>query len=723
MPQIQVGPPILTINQGDTYVVSHLDGAIDERSQLGFFSRDTRFLSSYQITINRKPWEFNTSANLNYYAARIILTNPKVRTAAGTIGRSRFTLTVERTLGQGLHEDLDITNHGLKPSQFFLELTPASDFADIWDVRARRLLRRGEIESLWNADTMELVTSYRRDDYARGFSFRMNKTDSEARYANGRVILDITLEPSQSWHSCALWSPIIEGQKWEPLYDCYGATHPENPLESRQQKWRDSVTLLTCASEDVQTLYRTSVEDLGALRLYPDSSDEHVWVPAAGIPWYAALFGRDSLVTAIETMMVAPHFARGSLKELAVRQATDQDDWRDAEPGKILHELRVGELAHFNEIPQTPYYGTVDATPLFVITLHEAFQWLGDENLLHEYLDTARRALEWIDRWGDLDDDGFIEYLSRSRNGLRNQGWKDSGSAVVDRDGRQVEPPIALCEAQGYVFDAKLRMAEIEERIGDPERAAKLRKEAAVLAERFNETFWMEDEQTYAFALDREKRQAQSIASNPGHCLWSGIVPQERAEPLARRLLQEDMWCGWGIRTLSSENPAFNPLSYQRGSVWPHDNAIIAAGFARYGLRDQANQIARGMLDAASSFQGFRLPELFAGFPRTVPGFPVPYKRSNVPQAWAAGSVFFFIQTMLGLRAESGRTLFVDPVLPEWLPSIKLHRLSIGDGRVRLSVELREGRSHVDAEAEGPVKIISGRNGAGLPVRDAQKWE
>lgn len=707
---VQVGPPILTINQGDTFLVTRLDGSVDPRSELGLFASDTRLLSSHRTTINQRPWELITSANLSHYGVRVVLGNPRVRTRDRSIERHQLSLIVERALGEGVHEDLDITNHSLDPVQFFLELTLASDFADIFDVRAGKLLERGRLDTRWNPDELQLENSYRREDFERSFIYRVSAAGSDPRYANGQIVFEVSLAPGESWHACGLWVVKVGGEMREPVYGCGDAAsgRAENEIESRQRAWRDSVTVLTCASEDIQAAYRRSIQDLGSLRLYHCDSPGELWVPAAGIPWFAALFGRDSLITAIQTMTVSPDFARGALHHLAEYQAVEVDDQRDAEPGKIPHELRTGELAHFHEIPHTPYYGTIDATPLFVIALHEAHRWLGDDEMLHAHLGTARRAIEWMDRYGDQDGDGFVEYKTRSPLGLRNQGWKDSGDGVVEADGSQVSPPIALCEVQGYVYDAKLRMAEIEEWAGDPARAEQLRREAASLLDHFNDSFWMEDEGTYAYALGPDKRQVRSVVSNPGHCLWSGIVPADRAGRVAARLLAEDMWSGWGIRTLSARNPAYNPLSYQRGSVWPHDNAIVAAGFARYGLWDEANRVARGILDAAAAFHAFRLPELFAGFERTERAFPVQYVGANVPQAWAAGSVFSLLRSMLGLEADAAsERLFVDPHLPPWMPRVELERLRVGSATARLVFVRREGGCDVKAEVvSGPLQVV-----------------
>src|SRR5208337_1821685 len=364
---------------------------------------------------------------------------------------------------------------------------------------------------------------------------------------------------------------------------------------------------------------------------------------------------------------------RGALDILGALQATEFDDYRDAEPGKIMHELRYGELAHFKLIPHTPYYGTADATPLYLITLHAAWRATGDHTLLETYLPHAEAALDWIDNDGDRDGDGLQEYQTRSPVGYENMAWKDAGDSMVYTDGTPVRGPKALCELQGYVYDARVRMAEVFDALGKPDRARDLRRKAAALFKKFNEAFWDEESGFYAYLLDGEKRKVMTVASNPGHLLWSGIVPADRAARVVARLMAPDMNSGWGIRTLSSRHPAYNPYSYQNGSVWPHDNSLIALGFKRYGFVDEIGQIARGISEAASHFLLNQLPELYAGIERTAGGFPVQYLGANVPQAWAAGSAFALLQAILGITLDAPRgRIFVDPALPAWLPDITL---------------------------------------------------
>jgi glycogen debranching enzyme len=395
-----------------------------------------------------------------------------------------------------------------------------------------------------------------------------------------------------------------------------------------------------------------------------------------------APFGRDSLVVSLQNIIIYPEFAQGALDVLGRWQAKERDDYRDAEPGKIMHELRYGELAHFKLIPHTPYYGTADATPLFLITLHAAWRATGDRSLLERHLETAEACLSWIDEWGDRDGDGFQEYQTRSKVGYENMAWKDSGDSMTYLDGTLVKGPKALCELQGYVYDAWLRVADIYDELGRTDRAAALRAKAATLHHRFNETFWDEEAGFYAYMLDGEKRKVMTVASNPGHLLWSGIVPPDRAARVVARLMAPDMNSGWGIRTLSALHSAFNPYSYQNGSVWPHDNALIALGFKRYGFAAEVGQIARDISRAAGHFQLNQLPELYSGVQRGEGDFPAQYLGANVPQAWAAGSVFALLQAILGITLDAPRErIFVDPALPAWLPDITLSDLRLGRHR------------------------------------------
>jgi glycogen debranching enzyme len=401
------------------------------------------------------------------------------------------------------------------------------------------------------------------------------------------------------------------------------------------------------------------------------------------------LFGRDSLIVSMQCISGFPELASGALRRLSGLQATTDDPERDMEPGKIPHEIRHGELTKLGILPFQPYYGTHDATSLFVIVLSYLRHWLGATDVVERYLPHAEAAMRWIDRYGDRDRDGLQEYKTRSSHGYYNQGWKDAGDAIQHADGSLAPLPIAVVELQGYVFDAKLRMAAMYDELGRPEDAARLRREAWRLFDLVNDRFWWEAEGTYYLGLDGEKRPIASVASNAGHLLSSGIVPVERAGRVVQRLLEEDMWSGWGIRTLSSDHVGYNPFSYHTGSVWPHDNAIIAGGFARYGYREEAARVARGIFDATERFQANRVPELFSGLTRTEGSFPVQYLGANVPQAWAAGAIIRLIAILAGIHGRSdrdGRRIYIDPALPDWLPSMTISNLRAGRGSMSLRV-------------------------------------
>jgi glycogen debranching enzyme len=676
--EISVGPPVLTINQGSTFMVTDLNGEIAAESEQGVFADDTRFVSYYKIFANGEPWQRLTSSPTAYYAERIYFTNPPLATEEGDILGGQLGLEITRAVGDGIHEDVDVTNYGLAPARFNLEIALRSDFADIFEVKWHKFVRRGRIESEWDGRRRELRCSYVHRDFQRRFVYRVLNSDSAPHVANGRVTFDLELAPGKTWHTCCHYI-LVQGQRVRaPVHGC--SRDPKDPeLDRLQLEWKERAATLTSSNEDVYRVFHQSVEDMGALRLHDHDLAPNVWLPAAGVPWFVTIFGRDSLIVSLQNMLVEPAFALGTLAKLAQYQATEVDDWRDAQPGKILHEIRFGELAHFHKIPHTPYYGTADATILYLIVLHEAWKWLGDARLLRRYRETAVRCLEWIDRYGDLDGDGFQEYQTRSSQGYENMGWKDAGDAVVYPDGRQVRQPKALCELQGYVFDAWMRMAEVFDALGEMERGAALRQRAAELQARFEEDFWCEDIGCYAFGLDPEKRPIRTIASNAGRCLWSGIARPDRAARVVRRFLQPDMWSGWGIRTLSANNPAYNPLSYQCGSVWPHDNGILAMGFKRYGFAAEAARVFRDISEAASYFVSYRLPELYAGIERRSDTFPVQYPGANVPQAWAAGSVFHLVRAVLGLDADAPQhRLYVDPTLPPWLPDLTLRKVKVG---------------------------------------------
>jgi glycogen debranching enzyme len=676
--EIAVGPQKLVLNQGSGFAVTEQDGQINWPTDKGVYYSDTRMISSWRIYADGEEWDLLNSGNIAFFAARIFLTNRKLMTEAGEVAKGTLGLTIGRSLEGGMHEDLDLVNNGPTKAQFNLEIALRSDFADLFEVKADAIVRRGRVTTRWSKARQALVTSYANQDFHRRVTVQVRNADDPAVYANGRLSFDIELAPGATWHACLLYAFSDAKTSKAAPRECI-----DHCLQSRSAKrladWQAKSLTLNTSNQEVYRFFHQSLEDMGALRLPLEGTDHLEFVPAAGIPWFVGLFGRDSLIVSLQNAMVYPDFPRGSLEVLGRWQARKRDDYRDAEPGKIMHELRTGELAHFKLIPHTPYYGTADATPLYLIVLHNAWRSTGDDSLLDRHMATAERCLEWIDKYGDRDGDGFQEYQTRSPSGYENQGWKDSGEALVYPDGKLVKGPKALCELQGYVYDAWRRMAEIYDALGKPQKARGLRTKAANLYRRFNDTFWDEESGFYAFCLDGEKKPVLSVASNPGHCLWSGIVPRERAARVVKRLMQKDMWSGWGIRTLSAKHPAFNPHSYQNGSVWPHDNGLIALGFRRYGFTEEAAMIARDISRAASYFEQHRMPELYAGLQRGPTNFPVQYLGANVPQAWAAGSCFWLLQAILGFQpdAPAGK-LYLDPALPDWMPDLCLTNLQVG---------------------------------------------
>ncbi|MDB5396977.1 MAG: amylo-alpha,6-glucosidase [Rhodospirillales bacterium] len=713
--KVQVGPPQIAIHHDQTILISEEDGQVGWPSDKGLYFRDTRLISAWSIYTNGTPWMLLNGGAIAYYAARIFLTNREFLTQDGKVPARTLSLAVSREIDGGMHEDLDITNYGTTLVSFSLELSIRCDFADMFEVKSGEIVRRGKIETLWDQDAQTLSNSYRNQDFERSVTIRT--THVKALYANGRLSFDVELAPGKSWHCCLHYDLSDCRTRFPAKTECV-AHDAEGRHAETLRDWQQRVLTISTSNEEYYRFFRQAIEDMAALRLQRDRDNQMIFIPAAGLPWFMAPFGRDSLIVALQNIMTYPEFARGTLAILGELQATETDDYRDAEPGKIMHELRYGELAHFKLIPHTPYFGTADATPLWLITLHAAWQASGDRDLLRQHLPTAEACLDWIDNYGDRDGDGFQEYETRSPAGYENMGWKDSGDAVMHADGSKVEGPKALCELQGYVYDAWLRMARIYEALGEQAKADRLRDKASVMFERFNKAFWDEETGFYAFALDGEKKRVMSVASNPGHCLWSGIVPPDRAARVVARLMAPDMWSGWGIRTLSSNHPSFNPLGYQLGSIWPHDNSIIAMGFKRYGFTDEVARIARDISRAASHFQGNQVPELFAGNQRDGTNFPVQYLGANVPQAWAAGSAFALLQAMLGvfLDAPAGK-LYIDPELPAWLPDVMLSNLTVGKEKFAIRF-WRDGEKTRHEVVEGkPAAVERGRFFAPLMTR------
>ena len=660
-------------------VTTHGDIAPAGRCSLGLFHDDTRILSGYMLRVAGGPPRLLSAEAPRTYAAQIDLA-VKDLPFGGDPWDPKHAVHIRRelVLADGLSERVTLTNYLAGPLEFWLELSLACDFADIFEVRGWRRPARGQF--------------FAPEPEGNRLHFRYRGRDGRTIGSVVRFLQPPDLLTAQT----ARWDFTLASQvplsfEWDVFPDepdgaPTGSRRPFNErraaVERHYRTWRQAGSRWTTDVPKFDVVLRRATDDLRALYMEVDGED----VVSAGIPWYSTVFGRDSIITAIETLAHNPGIARDTLRYLARRQGVREDPFTEEQPGRILHELRRGEMARAGEIPHVPYFGTVDATPLWLVLLHEAWRWTGDDALVAELMPNAERALAWIDHYGDADGDGFVEYARTSAKGLINQGWKDSGDGVSFPDGGQPEPPIALVEVQGYVYDAKVRMADLFARFGQPERAATLAKEAAALRDAIRERFWLEEEGTFALALDGAKRPLPTVTSNAGHLLWSRVPTPEQAASVTRRLLGPELFSGWGIRTLAAGHRVYNPMSYHNGSVWPHDNALVIFGMGLYGRAREALPVIRGLHEAAISAEFQRLPELFCGMERQRGARLVRYPVSCSPQAWASAAFFLILQATLGLFPEApARVLHVrNPVLPDFLDELTVSGMTVGDSRVSL---------------------------------------
>jgi glycogen debranching enzyme len=634
----------------------------------GLLVNDTRLISRWELTLNGQRPILLRSKATTYYSAAFFLTNqPHLRLPANSLDVRRL-----RVVGRnGLHERIRLQSFAREQAHLELRLRVGADFADFIEIRGSEVRdRSAQVTRSHAADGSRLSFGYRNAEFAIETTVHVkppaSRTDGDdlvwdiVLSRNNRFDIDlhipITLGPMD------IPSVHIRSEDSEARNDPTGQWHAERPH-------------LQCDLQLLVQVMDKSADDLLALRARALIDGQEITLPAAGSPWFQTLFGRDTLITAYQTVGGNPHLARGALISLAKLQGRRCNDFTDEEPGKILHEYRSGEFTQLGIRPYNPYFGTADATQLWLILLSEYWRWTCDNDLVQKLRGNALAALEWIDRYGDRDGDGYVEYGTRSPQGLGNQGWRDSWDGVQFADGTIPVLPIATCELQGYTYDAKLRLAELADGpLADQALAARLRSEAMLLSERFNEDFWIDERGGYyAVGLDGDKHQIDSMTSNMGHLLWSGIVPPERAPILAQHLMSDAMFSGWGIRTLSTDDDGYNPIGYHTGTVWPHDNSLIMQGLTQYGHRTEANRVAMAILEAAGAF-AFRLPEVFAGYPRTDGSFPVPYPTPCSPQAWASGAPLQLLAAMLGLDARDNH-LTISPALPEELGRVLITRL------------------------------------------------
>ncbi|HET7226515.1 MAG TPA: glycogen debranching N-terminal domain-containing protein [Candidatus Eisenbacteria bacterium] len=704
----------VTVKDRNVFLVAERDGSFPLAGVHGFglYTDDTRYLDGCAWTLGGAPPTPLGASVMRPGHARFQLTNPALRVADRTIAKEQLGITWERLVDgdtECVHERLLLQSHLTYACALELELTLHASFEDMFVVRGMQGAPPGTIAPpAWRHDTLAFRYAGA-DGIARAVTVRFERAPDGLASEGARFRLEL---PARGSAELAFLIAITHGRE----ADADGPA-PPRPGHARMQRaarrsaddhraWRGRQPRLTCDSVLMQETVDRSLDDLHALHSRMDGA---VYM-AAGLPWFATVFGRDTLLTAIEMLAWDPDLTASSLRLLAGMQGDRVDPSRDETPGKILHELRTGELARLGRLPHTPYYGSVDATPLFLVALARHARWTGSLALFRELRGPVERALEWIARWGDSDGDGFVDYgPTTTAGGLRNQGWKDSGDGIPNADGSLAEPPIALVEVQGYVYRALLGTAGLFAHAGLPRRARALALEAHRLRERFERAFWSERLQGYVLALERGGRPVEVAASNAGHALWSGIAHPRRAARVVRRLMEDDLWSGWGIRTLSTRERRFNPIGYHLGTVWPHDNALAAAGFRRYGHARAVQRVLEHLLDAALHFPLARLPELFGGYPRDVYPVPIRYPVACHPQAFAAAAVPCLIESALGLspHAFQHRLDVVHPVLPRFCHALRIEGLRVGGGSVDVQFVRREdGSVHATVErVRGPLRV------------------
>lgn len=696
----------IILKEGECFVFSLRNGDMPHgnRAGLGLYYRDTRYLSTLELRVEGLEPLFLTSSTERGYLANIHLSNPDLLAGNGShIPQDAVNIRRSRLVDQGLLERIRLRNYHTAPVFLRMNLRLSADFADIFEVRGMKRPRRGTVH-LPRVGGKEVFLSYTGlDGMHRKTHIVFSRAPDRVRKGRAGVeaAFDFLLDSGEVEFLDLRILPLEEGEEKDP------PLFPKALLNLRRSydEWIETSTAVKTDNAVFDLMLRRSVRDLRSL--YTRTRYGNIIV--GGLPWYSTPFGRDALITCYEVMMFKPDLAKDSLSFLAAFQGHEVNDWREEEPGKILHEIRQGEMARCGEIPHTPYYGTVDATPLFLILLTEYLKWTDDLDFFAQMRESVEAALEWIDRYGDQDGDGLVEYRRRSSMGLFNQHWKDSGDSIVLPGGRMPCPPLATVETQGYVYYAKRRLGELFSALGEKGKGDKLRREAEELRRKVEELFWDEELRFYIMALDGEKRPVRVVSSNAGQLLLSSLPSPERAREVIRRLLQRDMFSGWGIRTLSNREHYYNPMSYHNGSIWPHDNALILKGIKRYGDTEAFCEVMNGLTEASMRMENLRLPELFCGFKRKRYDEPVPYPVACSPQAWSSGCLFFFLQNALGLEPDAAKkTLYVNrPCLPAWLKEVEIRGLQVGKARLDLLFRCEEGATVFSVlEKEGDVRVV-----------------
>lgn len=681
--------------EGTTFVVSDRRGdiAISPKDAEGLFHGDTRFLSRWVLTVNGQRPNSLSADDIRYFSSQFFLVPD-----TGTIYvNAPFSILRQRAVGGGFHEDLKISNHTEKPLDLDIRIEAAADFADLFQVKDTEFDRKGEFYS--RIETNRLVLGYRREGFVRETWIT---SSAHAEVDEKGLRFRVHLGSHGEWSTSLDVLTAIDGTETVRKKPKYQDIHdvPTPNVGMSLESWMAKAPQLRSSWPDFERIYQRSLVDLAALRFQPLLTPNEA-LPAAGLPWFMALFGRDSILTSLQTLPFLPELAACTLRVLGLRQGTRCDDFREEEPGKILHEARLGEMTAFEERPHSPYFGSADVTPLFLVLLDEFERWTGKADLVRSLEAEARAALHWIDKYGDRDGDGYVEYERRNKeHGIENQCWKDSWDSIRFSDGSIASTPIATCEIQGYVYDAKRRAARLAREFwGDPETATRLDKEAAELKQRFNKDFWIPERQFFAVALDGKKRKVDSLTSNIGHLLWSGIVDSDKAAACARHLAGPQLFSGWGVRTMAEGEGGYNPIGYHVGTVWPFDNSLIALGLRNYGFKKEAAKISLANLEVAKYFD-YRLPEAFAGYPREETNFPVEYPTACSPQAWSAGAPLLFTRAMLGIEPV-GERLLVDPAVPKQIAWLELQGIP---GRWGHADAFARGLIDISGETTGDVR-------------------
>ncbi len=656
---------LVQILEGNTFVVSDDKGDIEASSTdpTGLFSFDTRFLSRWVLTVNGQRLTALSTDDLQYFQARFFLVP-----GSGTVYvDSKLSVIRQREVADGFHEQLRVLNHESHPVDLEIRIEAASDFADLFEVKDA-LKKKGQYRN--EVVDGSLVLRYQRETYVR--DTWISAAEPATIDAKG-LTFHVTVPAHGEWATeldvvASQGSPDEMGDK--PV-SVRGQRRVNRDMARGLQKWLQRAPTVDCDWEPLEHIYQRCMTDLAALRFTTLTMPEHA-LPAAGLPWFMTIFGRDSIFTSLQALPFTSELAETTLRALAERQGTRIDDFRDEDPGRILHEMRYGELTAFEERPHSPYYGNADATMLWVVLLDEYERWTGDTKLVRDLEHAARAALAWIDEYADRQGNGYVSYQRRNaKTGLENQCWKDSWDSISYRNGDLPGFPRATCELQGYAYDAKMRGARLARLVWkDPAFADQLEKEAADLKRRFNRDFWIKDGEYFAVALDSDGRQVDSLTSNMGHLLWSGIVDSSKARAVVRHLMSPQMFSGWGVRTLAEGEARYNPIGYHVGTVWPFDNSFIAWGLRRYGFKAEAAAIVAGILEAAEVFDG-RLPEAFGGYARSSTRYPVQYPTACSPQAWSTGAPLLLLRAGLGLEP-NGDNLVVDPALPKRIGNLEL---------------------------------------------------